>query len=252
MQVTSYKLRKIVPPQDDLLAAIKESKLSLKEGDIVCVSSKVVSIGEGRCVPIDSIDKEKLVRRETDWFLKAPKNFPWRRWFTIAGGIMVGSAGIDESNASEHYVLYPKDAFASAKRLRAWLMKTYGIKKLAVVITDSTSIMLHRGAIGVALSWDGIDPLRDYRGTPDIFGRAFKGELANLIDALAASAVLAMGEGAEQTPIAVIRGAKNISYKNRSPKKDALIVAPDDDVFAPFFWHGKKWQKGGSGGKGKK
>jgi F420-0:gamma-glutamyl ligase len=164
---------------------------------------------------------------------------------------MAGSAGIDESNANDHYVLYPTDPFKSAKRLRPWLMKEYGIQELAVIITDSMSMPLRRGAIGFALSWDGIDPLRDYRGTPDIFGRLIRVELANLIDSLAAAAVLEMGEGSECTPVAVIRGAKNISFKNRSPKKDAqLMVAPDDDVFTPFFFHKSfKWKKGGAGKK---
>jgi F420-0:gamma-glutamyl ligase len=246
MQITAYKLSKIVPPQDDLLAAIKESKMSLKEGDIVCISSKVVSIHEGRSVAIEGTDKEKLMQAEADWFMKAPKSSRWRRYFTISRGTMAGSAGIDESNADGYFILYPQDAFKSAKRLRAWLMKTYGIEKLAVIITDSTSLVMRRGAIGFALSWDGIDPLRDYRGTPDIFGRLIKIEMANIVDALATTAVLAMGEGAEQTPIAVIRGAENISYKNRAANKDQLMVAPDDDVFAPFFWS-KKWKKGGAG-----
>jgi F420-0:gamma-glutamyl ligase len=125
-------------------------------------------------------------------------------------------------------------------------MKEYGIKELAVIITDSTSLVMRRGAIGFALSWDGIDPLRDYRGTKDIFGREIRVEMANLIDALASAAVLEMGEGSEQTPIAVISGSKNISFKNRSKGRDQLLVQPEDDVFAPFFWS-KKWKKGGGG-----
>jgi coenzyme F420-0:L-glutamate ligase len=252
MQVTAYKLRKILPPQDDLFAAILDLKMSLKEDDIVCISSKVVSIDEGRCVAIDqtltpeqqSAAKENLVLSEADWFYKAPKTARWRSVFTISRGIMVGSAGIDESNSNGYYVLYPTDPFKSAKRIRAKLMKMYGIQKLAVLITDSTSVLLKRGAVGTALAWDGIDPLHDYRGSPDIFGRSFKIEMSNIVDSLAASAVLEMGEGSEQTPIAVIRNAKNISYKNRSKNKDQLMLEPDDDLFAPLFWqNGKGWKK---------
>lgn len=246
MKVTPYKLRKIVPPKDDLFAAIRESKLKLKEGDILAISSKVVSIGEGRCVPLEGNDKEELIMQEADWYMKAPRSSRWRKRFTIARGTMAGSAGIDESNGADYFILYPKDPFKSAKRLRTQLMKEYRLNKLAVIITDSTSLVMRRGAIGFALSWDGIDPLRDYRGTPDIFGRLIRVEMANLIDALAATAVLAMGEGGEQTPLAVISDAQNISFKNRAANKDQLIVAPEDDVFAPFFWN-KKWQKGGGG-----
>jgi dihydrofolate synthase / folylpolyglutamate synthase len=254
MQVTAYKLKKIVPPKDDFFAAIRASKLSLKEGDIIAISSKIVSIGEGRCVPIDfSLSDEKraakkveLMKKEAQWWFKAPTSARYRRYFTIAGGAMIGSAGIDESNASGHYVLYPKDPFKSARELRTWLMKEYKIKELAVIITDSTSLPMRRGAIGFALSWDGLDPLKDYKGTEDIFGRSIRVEVANIVDALATSAVLAMGEGNEQTPIAVIRRATSVVLKNRSPKhQEQLIVAPDDDVFAPLIWR-KGWKKGGA------
>jgi F420-0:gamma-glutamyl ligase len=248
MNVTAYRTRKLLPPKDDLLQAIQESKLSLKEGDIVCISSKVVSIDEGLCVLAQEADKERLILTESDWYIKASKGSKWRRYFTISRGTMAGSAGIDESNGKEHYILYPKDPFKSAKRLRASLMKIYGIKSLAVIITDSTSLVMRRGAIGFALSWDGIDPLNDYRGTPDIFGRLITIEMANVIDALAASAVLEMGEGAEQKPIAVIRGAQNISLKNRASNKDQLMIAPEDDIFAPLFWS-KKWKKGRGGNR---
>ena len=244
MLITSYAFRALVAPLDSLEDAMRESKLSLREGDIVAISSKVVSIHEGRCVPIGSVDKELLQKQESDWFMK-PKVSRWRRMFTIAKGALVGSSGIDESNGSGHYILYPSDPFKSARKLRAWLMEEYGIEKLAVIITDSTSIPLRRGAIGFALSWDGIDPLRDYRGQKDIFGRTIEIEMANLIDSLAASAVLEMGEGDEQTPVAVIRDAKNILFENRGADKDQLIVEPEDDLFAPLIWS-DEWQKGGS------
>jgi dihydrofolate synthase / folylpolyglutamate synthase len=245
MQVTGYKLRPLVPPKDSLYPALKESKLSLKENDIVAISSKVVAIGEGRTVPVQGTDKEKLVRKESDWYFKAPRNSRYRHLFTIAKGYMAGSSGIDESNGNEHYVLYPKDPFKSARQLRAWLRKTYGIKELAVIITDSASLPLRRGAIGFALAWDGIDPLRDYRGTHDIFGRTIKVEMANIIDSLAAAAVLEMGEGGEQMPVAVIRGAKNVVYRNRNSKEESLIVHPEDDIFAPLFWR-NGWKRGGT------
>lgn len=247
MQIIGIRTRVLRAPQDSLTDALLASKLSIKNGDIIAISSKVVSIHEGRTLPIDGRDKEELIQQEADWYLKAPKNSRWRSRFTITKGAMAGSAGIDESNGADHYILYPSDPFKSARRLRSWLMKTYGITELGIIITDSMSMPLRRGAIGFALSWDGIDPLRDYRGTPDIFGRLIKVEMANLIDALAAAAVLEMGEGAERTPVAVIRGAKNITLKNRPSRNSAqLIVEPEDDVFAPFFFHKSfKWKKGG-------
>lgn len=241
MHVLSYRLRPLLPPKDDLLKAIRASRVSIKNGDVVAIASKAVSISEGRCVPMAGSNKEELIRGEADRYFK-PTRSRHRRLFTIAKGILVGSAGIDESNGAEHYILYPKNPLKSAKRLRHWLMQKYGVRKLGLIITDSASLPLRRGAIGFALAWDGFDPLRDYRGTPDLFGRPFKIEIANLADALAASAVLAMGEGKEQRPVAVIRSARNIVFKNRPRNADQLMVSPEDDLFAPLLFAGREWK----------
>lgn len=245
MQITPYKLRTLTPPQDDLRAAIRGTHVRLGEGDIVAISSKVVSIGEGRCVPLDEVDKLALTKREADYYL-LPVRSKWRRIFTIAGGALVGSAGIDESNADSHYVLYPENPQQSARALRAWLKKEYGLKRLGVIITDSTSMPLRRGAIGFALAWSGFKPLRDYRGTKDLFGRVFTIEIANLADGLAAAANIAMGEGGERTPLVVIHGAPGITFtdSDKEPKGTELRVEPADDLFAPLLFSGRRWKPG--------
>jgi F420-0:gamma-glutamyl ligase len=244
MQLYPYKLRLLVPPKDDLKEALLASKLSLKEGDIVAISSKVVSIGEGACVLIEENDKKKLIISEAQWYRHVPRA-PHKKLFTIARGVITGSSGIDESNGNGYYILYPKDPFKSARQLRVWIQKTYGVKKVGVIITDSKSDLLRRGAIGFALAWDGLDPLRDYRGKLDLFGRPIRIEIANLIDALAAAAGLYMGEVAERTPLVVLRDVPNIVFKNRSPKRDWPIVGPDEDIFAPVMFH-PRWKRGGA------
>lgn len=244
MQVNPIKLPVRKAPKDSLFEAMRDSSLSLRNGDVLCVSSKIVSIDEGAALPVLHTDRNDLIKAESDWYYHAPKTSRWRTLFTIARGVMVGGAGVDESNGNGHYILYPKDPFKSAKRIRRWCMQEYGVTTLAVIITDSTTTLLRRGAVGFALAWDGIDPLRDYRKTEDLFGRSFVIELANLVDALAASAVFVMGEGKEQTPIAVIRDAPGIEFKNRARTKDQCMVTPEDDIFAPLFWN-KKWRQGG-------
>lgn len=244
MQITPIKLGKLVPPKDDLLGKIFASKLKLKDGDVLAISSKVVSIAEGRCVPTSSVTKEELIQQEADLHYM-PKNSPWGYHFTIAKGVLVGSAGIDQSNGNGHYILWPKDPMKAARALRTKLMKHYGVKKLGVVITDSTSHPLRRGASGVALAWAGFHPLYDYRGTPDIFGRAFKVEQANIVDALASAAVLTMGEGSEQTPVALLHDVP-VSVWNATPiskHEPPFVVSLKQDVFAPFL-DSKKWKRG--------
>ncbi len=243
MQITVYKLRILVPPKDNLKSAIIAAKLRLKDGDVVIVSSKVVSIGEGRTVLCASVAKEKLIEQEADWYLKAPHTSRYRRVFTIAGGTMVGSAGIDESNGNGYYILYPQDPMKSARQLRNWIQKTYNVKNVCVLISDSTSIPLRRGALGFALAWSGFKPLRDYRGTEDLFKRTFNIEVANIADALAAAGNLVMGEGAEQTPLVVIRGVPNLCFtkSDKERKGEELRIFPEDDIFAPLFF-AKGWK----------
>jgi dihydrofolate synthase / folylpolyglutamate synthase len=243
MQIFPYKLRILVPPKDDLYAAITAARLKLKEGDVVAISSKVVSIGEGACVPMSTIDKKELTVHEADQYLYLPRA-RHKKFFTIARGVLTGSSGIDESNGDGHYVLYPKDPFKSARRLRSWLRHAHKIKNVAVIITDSRSDMLRRGAINFALAWDGIDPLRDYRGEKDLFGRPIQTEMSNIIDALAATAGLYMGEVSEQTPLVVLRDVPNLVFKNRSARLDQLVVEPEDDLFAPLMFR-RPWRRGG-------
>lgn len=243
MELIPIRVRALRAPKDDLLAALARSRLSLREGDVVAISSKVVSIDEGRAVPVEGTDRDALIEREAELFIRFPDN-PHKKIFTVNQGGLASSAGIDQSNGNGHYILYPKDPFKSAKRLRACLMKNYKVRTLGVIITDSTSMPLRRGAVGFALAWDGFVPLKDYRKTKDLFGRAFRAEVANIADGLAAAAVVAMGEGNEGTPVVTIRGA-NVTFGNRKTK-EPLITAPEDDMYAPLLFR-RPWRKGGRG-----
>lgn len=244
MEITPIKLSVLTPPRDDLFSKIKKSRLRLKNGDIVAVASKVLSIHEGRRIPIDAVDKQALARKEAS--LIAATRSRWGSGFTINRGVLIRVAGIDESNANGHYVLWPKNPMRSAMAVRRFLMREYKMKKLGVIITDSISTPLRRGAVGFALAWAGIDPLYDYRGEKDLFGREFQFEQANQADALAAAAVLAMGEGSEQTPLAIIRNApKHIWHSRHSSKTYRTFNVPmKEDLFWPFLKN-VKWKKGG-------
>ncbi|HVV38739.1 MAG TPA: coenzyme F420-0:L-glutamate ligase [Candidatus Paceibacterota bacterium] len=245
MDITPIKIGLLVPPKDVLFSKIVASKLKPKNGDIIAVSSKVVSIHEGRCVPVTAATKDALAKQEAELYLER-KYTPGRHALhTIINGVLIRSAGIDESNAKGHFILWPQDPMRSAKQIRAFLLKEYKLKQLGVIITDSISSPLRRGAIGFALAWAGFEPLYDYRGAKDLFGRKFNFEQANLADALAASAVLVMGEGSEQTPLAVIRNAPGIVWKGRKTNKGwhSFKVPLKEDLFAPFLTKAK-WKKG--------
>ncbi len=247
MEIIPVTTGVMIPPKDDLFGKIKKSKLSLREGDIVVVSSKVVSVHEGNTVRKSSVrNKEKLMQEDADWYLPRSTAGKWRRLFTLRGGVFIGGSGIDESNGDGHFILWPKRPMESAKNLLTFFKKTYKIKKLGVIIADSRSLLLRRGAVGFALGWAGVSPVYDYRGKPDLFGRRMHVQVANLIDPLASAAVFMMGECAEQTPLVVIRGAHRVfTPLSKRSRTEPFIVPLTDDVHQAL-WKNLKWKKGGS------
>jgi F420-0:gamma-glutamyl ligase len=147
-------------------------------------------------------------------------------------------AGIDESNGDGYYILWPKDSQQSANAIREYLVQKFGVRDVGVVITDSTSQPLRRGTCGIALAHSGFAALRDYMDQPDIFGRRMHVTHANITGGVAAAAVLAMGEGNEQTPLALLRDLPVVEFQARNPTADELAMTTlslEDDLFAPFL-----------------
>ena len=246
MKVTPIKLGKLVPPQDDLLKKIIAAKPKIKEHDVIVLTSKVVSIWQGRCIEIDSADKDDLARIESEQYIKRDILPGGNRFFTIKEGFLISSAGIDESNANGYYILWPKDLQKTAQKLLIWFKKEYKKKNLYLIITDSHSIPLRRGAIGFTIAWAGFNPIYDYRGQKDIFNRPFKFVQTNIADSLAAAATLVMGEGAEQTPLAIISGAPYIrkNIKKSRKKFSSFQVPIKEDVYR-LFLENENWKQGG-------
>ena len=231
MEFIAVKTRIVLPPQDDLFAVIIESLTDVQEGDVVLVSSKVVAIGEGRCVPIGGVDKHELIRTESDFVIPTEyRPFP----LVIKNHTFLGAAGIDESNGNGYYILLPEDCFASAERLHDFLCSKYHVKNLGVIITDSRSLPLRFGASGVALGWWGIRPLQSHIGEPDLFGRPFRYERSNIVDGIAAAANLVGGETDECTPIVIARGVPNLSFVTGDTRAE-LFSPYEEDTFRVLY-----------------
>jgi F420-0:gamma-glutamyl ligase len=235
--VTSFipvKTRALLPPRDDLWDALDPVLPPLQEGDVVAITSKVVAIHQGRCVPADAVaDKEELVAAEADrWLPKASSKYGIT--LAIKGCTLIASAGIDASNARDHYVLWPDDPWGAAREIALRLRARHGLSRLGVILTDSHLVPLRRGTTGISIGSDGFDPLRDYRGRPDIFGRPLEVTLSNQADAIAAACVGLMGEGAECIPAVVVRNWPGLHYSHAS-HKDAFLIPPEEDFFAPLL-----------------
>jgi len=117
--LTPVTTRPLRPPRDDLWDALDPVLPPLEEGDVLAITSKVVAIHQGRCVPVSAVaDKEDLVAREAEcWIPKASSKYGIT--LAIKGHTLVASAGIDASNAADHYVLWP-DNPPSWNRRRSW------------------------------------------------------------------------------------------------------------------------------------
>lgn len=206
----------------------------IPEQSVIVVTSKIVALSEKRTATAkNNRTKEKLIREESEFAL--PTKYVW---LTIKDGAVMASAGIDESNANGKLILLPKDSFKVANFLRKNLQQKYGVKKLGVLITDSRTTPLRSGVSGVALGYAGFCGIRSYVGTPDIFGRKFKFSRTNIADSLATGAVLVMGEGNEQQPLAVIEKAP-IKFCDKVNKNE-LRIDIKDDMYHPLFSKLKK------------
>lgn len=245
MIVTAYKTHKIKP--GDVLHDILDQYLpELKENSVVAIASKIVGICEGRVVPKEQgVEKDTLAEQEADYYLPREHN-QYDFMITINKGIMVASAGIDESNSGDYFALWPENPQQSANEIRAYLTKKHNLTNLGVIITDSKLTPLRWGVTGVAISHSGFQALNSYIGKPDIFGRLMHAEKANIADSLATAAVAEMGEGDEQQPLAVITDAKFVTFQPRNPTQEeveGLTISLQDDVYSSLLTS-VEWKKG--------
>lgn len=222
---------------EDLTSFILHHVKKLADGDILVITSKIVALAEGRVVEI--VDKQKAITDEAEKLVATP----WGR-IALIDGVWCLGAGVDESNADNHIILLPKHPMQTAEKLCRDLKKFFKIKNLGVLITDTRSVPLRQGTVGRVLGYAGFAPLKSYVGQKDLFGRKTRRTVTNVADALASAAVVMMGEGNEQTPLAVIKGAPvKFVIKNPLPKNlQNLSMPAETDIYAAIFKTGKKAQ----------
>ena len=218
--------------------------LHLAERSILAITSKVLSVIEGRLIKKSDIDKHALIKQEADLWLKTDQN-PYNVLLTIKDGVLIPSAGIDESNADDVYVVYPTDPWKSAEIIWQHLRTKHNIHELGVLVTDSHTTIMRKGVTGIALSWCGFEPLYSYIGKPDLYENPLKMTQINNPDALATSAVFVMGEGNEHIPMAIIRDAPRMVFTNIPPspaQRQSIIISPQEDLYAPLL-KSAQWEK---------
>lgn len=248
MKIRAIKTHKITRKDTDILAIIDAYVKEMPENSILAVTSKIVSLCEGRTLPLQEGKKKSIIIKEAEWYLPRSSS-KYNVVLTIKNGVINFSSGVDESNSGGMFVLWPKDPQKSANVIRRHLLLKYKRKNIGVIITDTASVPLRWGQRGVfVLAHSGFSALNSYIGKRDIFGRVFKMTSAAVADALGTSAVLVMGEGAEQTPLALIEDVPFVRFQQRDPTKkelQKLRMPLEDDLYAPLL-KAVTWKKGGS------
>jgi coenzyme F420-0:L-glutamate ligase len=230
MQFIPIKTRALLPPKDDLFSALSAYLPELQEGDVVLITSKVVAIHQGRCIPVVGVpDKDALIRHEAEKYLERDTSAQYPIMLTLKHHTLIASAGIDESNANGHYILWPEHIQQTARELWQYVREIRNVHNLGIIITDSHSLPLRWGVLGVAIGYFGFEPTIDLRGRPDIFGRKLTMTRQNIPDALAAFGVLLMGEADESTPFLIVRDL-SLTFTEKDTSSQ-FWVEPKDDMF---------------------
>lgn len=218
---------------DDLVGIIAAAAPWLRDGDVLVVTSKIVSKAEGRLVDIPPAGPDRDAAREA--VLAAETACPVaRRGATrivrTHHGFVMASAGIDSSNVEKNrLVLLPKDPDASARALRAGLRERHGAD-VAVIISDTMGRPWRNGLTDVALGVAGMAAIRDHRGDVDAYGNELHVTQMAVADELASAAELVKGKR-DGVPVAVIRGYPRSAAPDDSAGASVLVRSPEQDLF---------------------
>ena len=248
MRVQPIKTQRITAQDHDLFAILDRHLSSMPEGAILAITSKIISICQGRMVPVSEADKQDLIEREADYWLPPEVN-RYGVSLTIVDHVLIPMAGIDESNAAGHLILWPHDPQGVANEVRAYLSQRFGVARVGVIVTDSKTTPLRWGVTGVAIAHSGFEAVKDLIGHPDLFGRPLHYTKVDVADALAAAAVLVMGEADEGTPLALIEEVPFVAFQGRDPTTEELEgrwIDMEADLYAPLL-QAVAWRAGQGG-----
>ncbi|MFE3887458.1 coenzyme F420-0:L-glutamate ligase [Streptomyces lydicus] len=220
-----------VQPGDDLVkliaaAATAEGMPQLADGDVLLVTSKIVSKAEGRVV--EATDREAAIDAET---VRVVARRGTLRIVQNRQGLVMAAAGVDASNTPAGTVLLlPEDPDASARALRAGLRAELGVE-VGVVISDTFGRPWRSGLTDVAIGAAGVRVLDDLRGGTDAYGNPLSATVVATADELAAAGDLVKGKAAG-LPVAVVRGLPHVVEESGDGAgAGAMVRGAEDDMF---------------------
>jgi len=223
-----------VSPGDDLAALIADAAPWLRDGDVLVVTSKIVSKAEGRLVDVPAAGPGRAAAREELLTAETARVVAQRGQTRIVQthhGFVMAAAGIDASNVdASQMVLLPKDPDASARSLRAALRERAGID-VAVIVSDTMGRPWRNGLTEVARGLAGMAAIRDHRGEIDPYGNELQVTQTAVVDELAAAGELVKGK-CDQVPVAVVRGYLVSAEPDDAAGAGALVRDAAYDLFS--------------------
>jgi len=240
IQIIPLRISADIRPNDKLdaliLRSLEQRQEQIFDNDILVVAHKIVSKGEGRVVNLEHIkpSAESLKIAEEDG--KDPRIMELildesKEMIRHSNGVIIvetrhgficANAGVDQSNVEDsvnHAVLLPVDADASANKIRESLREKTAGKDFAVIITDTFGRPFREGQTNVAIGIAGIEPIKSYVGSADMYGKKLRVTEIAVVDEIASAAELVMGK-LERVPVVIIRG-----YKYQKPEKESSTVS---------------------------
>lgn len=204
--------------------AVRSSGTPLVDGDVLVVTSKILSKAEGRS---RRMEREDAITAETERVVARAGH---TRIVQTRQGLVMAAAGVDASNVDPGTVLLlPEDSDASARALRAGLRERLGVN-VAVVVSDTFGRPWRIGQTDVAIGAAGIRPLEDLRGTPDSSGQIMEATVNAVADEIAGAGELVKGKTAG-VPVAVVGGLAELVTEENGPGAAALVRPADADLF---------------------
>lgn len=228
---------------DTIVESFKKNQISIKEGDVLVISSKFISHSQGRLIELDSVKTSnqslviskkfrmnpqfaEVIIRESD------KIFGGITGFVISSSdnILAPNAGIDKSNTKKgKVILYPFNPYLVAEQLRRKFFLKF-LVHVGIIVVDSRLMPARVGTIGVAIACSGIEPVKDMRAQKDLDGNPLKVTFQAVVDNLASIANHKMGEGSESTPLAIVRDS-GATLTDRKINPNEVAVSHDHCVY---------------------
>ena len=240
LEIIPVKIQKEIKSDDDLADLVLESS-EIDDYDIIVFSQKIVSKSEGRILSLSSINPSLLANGIADSYGKDPRLVELilsesKKILRMENGVIIvetkhgfvcANAGIDESNVQDGYAtLLPDNPDQSAKLLKNKIEQKTG-KNIAVVISDTFGRPFRLGQTNVAIGIAGLEPILDYNGKPDTFGKIMQVTAIAVVDEICSATELVMGK-VEKCPVAIVR---NYDFNLSDAKIQKLLRSEHDDLF---------------------